>query len=190
MSGRQPDKHRTPSIILVLLAGSLAAWGIARCGVAPARADGAFPSAQSVLLPRDRPNEIILATTFGLIFSEDDGATWRYSCENDLTRMTNGGQYMMGPPPGDRIFGTSDRGAPVSGDGACTWTLGGGDLTPMRPTDVFADPTDPSRAFALAVDESNGLESAYRSTDAGLTYSGPIFTSPMGGLNTGIESSA
>ena len=44
-----------------------------------ARGDGAFPDAQAVLLPRDRPQEIILATNFGLVFTQDGAATWAYT---------------------------------------------------------------------------------------------------------------
>ena len=47
-------------------------------GGAPAWADNAFPSSQSVLPPPDRPQEIVVGTTFGLVFTEDDGASWTY----------------------------------------------------------------------------------------------------------------
>ena len=148
-----------------------------------------FPNSQSVLLPRDRPNEIILGTTFGLVFSDDDGVTWRYSCEADLATF-NGRQYTMGPPPDDRIYGTSDVGMPVTADGACTWTVGGGVVAQLPAIDVFPDPSDPTRAFALALGLDNGLVSAYRSEDGGDTYAGPIFTSPADGQITGIEVAA
>lgn len=153
-----------------------------------AHADGAFPNSQSVLLPRDRANEIILGTTFGLIFSEDTGATWQYACENELTRMSTGGQYQLGPPPDDRIYAIADVGSPVSADGACNWILAGGDVTTVKPQDVFPDPANPMRTFVLAMDTAIGTVAAYRSTDAGLNYEGPIFPSPPDSLVVGIES--
>jgi hypothetical protein len=165
--------------------------GIVGVRAAPARADGAFPNSQSVLLPSDRPREIVVGTTFGLIFTEDDGLTWHYSCESSAaTRM--GRQYIMGPPPDDRIFGLSDLGVPVTTDGACSWTVGKGVLSATQhlPLDVFPDPSNPLRAFVLALDLDDGLVSAYRSLDGGISYLGPILTPPMDGVVTGIEVAA
>ncbi|MFL5304429.1 MAG: WD40/YVTN/BNR-like repeat-containing protein [Polyangia bacterium] len=155
---------------------------------AAARGDGAFPNAQSVLLPADRPNRIIVATTFGLVFSEDDGATWRYACESAAT--LNGRQYVVGPPPNDRIYGVSDSGVAVSADSACTWGVGGGALAGLPALDVFPDPSDSNVAFALALGLVDGLVSAYRSHDGGLSYEGPLFTAPADGQVTGIEPAA
>jgi MYXO-CTERM domain-containing protein len=170
-----------------------------------ARADGAFPDAQSVLLPRDRPDEIILATNFGLVFSEDDGMTWNYTCETDA--QTQGGNlYIMGPPTmggvsGDRLFAVSipPPGAPVSLDDGCSWMQAGGALTdpanPALASDVFPDPANVSRVFVLAIpgDPPDAPGSVYRSLDGGLTYVGPLYTPPDDGARprmTGIEVSA
>ena len=173
-----------------------------------ARADGAFPDAQAVLLPRDRPQEIILATNFGLVFTQDGAATWAYSCESDQT--LNGFRYVMGPPSsmssaaavsGDRIYGVAmpAPGLPVSADDGCSWTLAGGALTdpgnPAQASDVFPDPANTARVFALAVpqDPAGASESVYRSMDGGLTYEGPLYTPPDDGQRptmTGVEVSA
>ena len=59
-------------------------------------ADGAPPGTQAVLLPRDRPSEIVLATNFGLVFTQDNGANWTFSCEVDATMA--GYRYIVGPP--------------------------------------------------------------------------------------------
>ena len=141
----------------------------------------------SVILPRDRPNEIILAATFGLLSSHDAGATWQYACETEATR--NGRLYMLGPPPGNRLYATSDTGAAVSVDDGCTWTLGTGALDGMPVFDVFPDPVDPMRVVALAsgaVTAELG-SSAYLSTDGGITYTGPVFTAPLSSVVTGVE---
>jgi photosystem II stability/assembly factor-like uncharacterized protein len=161
--------------------------------VKPAVADGAFPGSQAVLLPRDRPREIILGATFGLVFSDDDGATWRYACETDLTRQAR--NYVVGPPPDDRIYAVSDQGAPLSGDGACTWSLGGGALVEPGAEalafDVFPDRANAMRVFALAVPSApvDPVGSVYRSLDGGTTYEGPLFTPPAQATCTGVESS-
>ena len=149
--------------------------------------DGAFPAGMSVLLPRDRPSEIILAATFGLLFSEDDGASWQFACETEATR--NGRLYMVGPPPANRLYATSDTGAAVSTDDGCTWTVGRGDLDGMRVFDVFPDPIEPMKVVALA---AGGLtaevgSSAYLSSDGGFTYAGPLLTAPLSSIVTGVE---
>src|SRR5689334_2030057 len=64
------------------------AWGVAALVIALATvvpkqavADGAFPDSMQIFVPADAPHRIILATNFGLITSDDDGATWEWSCE-------------------------------------------------------------------------------------------------------------
>ena len=186
MSERPRNRRRLLPLIPVML-------GVVVGRAIPAHADGAFPASQAVLLPRDRPQEIILATTFGLLVTEDDGATWQYVCETDTT-TSNAGQYIVGPPPGDRIYAVSDWGAPVTGDDACTWMLGAGPIAEAQSiVDVFPDPSDASRAFAIAsfaTDGGDSLMAVYRSTDGGLTYSGPLFTAPVGFDLQGIEVAA
>ena len=164
-----------------------------------------------MLLPRDRPDEIILATNFGLVFSQDDGATWTYSCENDQT--LNGFRYVIGPPAtsnsdgggsglsGDRLYAVTmpPPGLPVSTDDGCSWTLAGGMLTdpsnPAQASDVFPDPSNVARVFALAVpqDPADAPGSVYRSMDGGMTYTGPLYTPSDDGQRpsmTGVEVSA
>lgn len=181
-------------IVPILLGVGFVA-GFVGGSVKPARADGAFPEAQSVLLPRDRPNEIVLATTFGLVSTEDGGATWHFSCEASNTPMVGGGRYAMGPPPEDRIYAKTDIGPGVSSDSACTWSLGSGgpppipDSTVRAPFDIFPDPTDPNRVFAL-FQEFPDPGVVFRSLDAGATYAGPLYTTSVDTALTGIESSS
>jgi hypothetical protein len=178
---------------LVLL---LLAVGIPIGADRAAHADGAFPEAQSVLLPRDRPDEIILTTTFGLVSTEDGGSVWHFSCEAINTPMVGGGRYVIGPPPDDRIFAKTDVGIALSTNDACTWTIAGGALssgpTSMQPIpfDIFPDPSDPMRVFTLAADAVTAVTYLFRSLDGGSTYSGPIFTAPDNSTLTGVESSA
>ena len=153
-----------------------------------ARADGAFPNAQSVLLASDQPREIILGTTFGLVFSEDDGATWRYACETAPT--LNGRQYVLGAAPAHqdlRGVGRGHRGQPrrrvhLGAGWRCLGRASG--------AGCLSRPSDPDVAFALGLGPEDGLVSAYRSDDGGLTYQGPLFTSPPDGQITGIEVAA
>ena len=50
-----------------------------------ARANGAFPDELSIHFPPNSPHRILVGANFGLLVSEDDGATWRYSCEPYVT---------------------------------------------------------------------------------------------------------
>jgi len=191
-----PSRGQSRYQSLVRLPGFLAALAIISLGSAvkpsSARADGAFPDAQAVLLPRDRPDEIILATNFGLVFTHDDGATWTYACES--AQNLNGFRYVMGPPAsatsgalsGDRIYAVSmpAPGLPVSDDDGCSWSLPGGDLAdpsnPAQGADVFPDPSNAARVFALAVPQepAGAPEGVYRSLDGGATYQGPLYMPP------------
>src|SRR5437763_16996912 len=79
-ASRQPSPRGVIAAIVPLVPAMVAAMMATLCAGA-ARADGAFPDAQGLLLPSDRPNEIMLATTFGVVVSLDGGQTWTYSCE-------------------------------------------------------------------------------------------------------------
>jgi len=174
---------------------ALGAAVVAVLGAAPraARADGAFPDSEQVLLPAGRPDEIVLATNFGLIFSADGGASWEWTCETPLT--ANGRLYQLGVPPSAggpaaaRILATSLWGAVYSDDGACRWDGAGGELAEATVTDVFVDRGDARRVFALGAD-SAGQEAVYLSLDGGVTFGAPLFRAPSGGHLWGVESAA
>ena len=106
----------------------------ARCAPRPSRsrspcpqhalANGAFPDAQSILTPADRPGQILLVTNFGVIMSVDAGATWLWSCETDGNMF--GMLYQLAPPPSTRLFTVADQGLAFSDDATCSWATAGG----------------------------------------------------------------
>ena len=156
----------------------------------PARANGAFPESEALLLPADRPLEIVLATNFGLVLSDDGGATWQWTCERPETAMAT--LYGLGPPPDDRLFSLSpDVGLAVSSDGSCSWRRAGGVLADVVAGDYFPDPTDPNRVLAVAaqaVDAAAGPAFLYASGDGGESFDPvPLFTAPDGAALTGVE---
>lgn len=165
----------------------------------PARADGALPGSLGILLPIDKPQEIVLGTTFGLIISDDGGATWVWTCEQVATSMAN--VYAVGPPPatagtlGDRFYALSplpEVGLSFSDDGTCMWQLSTGALTGATVSDFFVDPTNPNRvlAAASATDDAGDVEPAalYQSLDGGTTFdSTPLFVAPANAPIVGIE---
>ena len=153
-----------------------------------ARADGAFPDAQTVLLPADRPQQIIVAANFGLVISDDDGAHWQYTCEAKAT--SNGRQYSLGAPPDDRIFSLSDFGLATTSDGSCTWRLGTGPFEGGLVLDYFADPSDPRRVLAVAEPPTlSGLMPAqvFESHDGGLSYDAVLHPGVAAGGIAGVE---
>jgi hypothetical protein len=161
------------------------------CASAAARANGAFPDSLQIMLPADRPHEIVLSTNFGLISSEDDGATWLWSCEQAATTLAN--LYQMGPAPLDRLFAIAFSGLAYSDDGACSWMASQGSLASAVATDAFPDPTDAQRVLAIATVSADGggsMKSLYVSTDGGATFGAPLYTAPAGGGLLSVESAA
>src|SRR5258708_32587528 len=59
------------------------AWvaAFALAAAADARANGAFPDEFSIHFQPNAPSRILVGANFGMLISEDNGATWRYSCE-------------------------------------------------------------------------------------------------------------
>jgi MYXO-CTERM domain-containing protein len=140
-------------------------------------------------LPADRPHQIVLATNFGLILSEDDGATWSWVCEPDPNDTAI--FYQVGAPPGDRLYATLlGAGLVYSDDGACTWTPAGGALATARATDVFPDATDPARVLAIGSERGDARtpQSVFASSDGGVTFGPALYSAPLDGGLLGVES--
>ena len=153
-------------------------------------ANGAFPDSDAVLLPADRPQQIVLSTNFGLIISDDGGASWQWTCERSETAM--GTLYNLGAPPDDRLYSLSrDVGLAFSADGSCSWRRSGGVLADLITDDYFPDPVDPARVLAVATPPSDGgLQAAavFASADGGGSFGAtPIYVAPAGASLTGVE---
>ncbi len=143
-------RHRVTarSAALAVIAGMV--------GAAPtARANGAFPDEFSIHFPQNAPDRILVGANFGLMASDDRGATWRYVCEpwvttgsSDPLAVINVIFYQVGPD-GAVFANTTDGRFNRSGDGGCTWTRSGGAIDGAAVTDFFPSPTDPS--FVVAV---------------------------------------
>ncbi len=153
-----------------------------------ARADGAFPDSLGIIAPADRPHDIVVPTTFGVVSSIDDGQTWTWSCEQDKNSF--GAQYQMSAPPLDRLYTRSQGKLAFSDDRACGWNVNGGAVGTASITDAFPDPTNANRVLviAMATDADGGLGySVYESSDAGATFSTLRYTAASGDIITGVE---
>jgi hypothetical protein len=146
----------------------LASWLVLLGWLLPAlaQANGAFPDSLGLLLPRDRPQQILLTTNFGLVRSDDGGASWDWVCEEAIGY--GGFLYQIGPPPRNRLFAVTSDGLRVSDDTGCAWLSAAGVLSA---SDVYPDFTDGERVLAIgqaldpAVNRSAGA--LYGSSDAG-----------------------
>src|SRR5580692_6682857 len=110
-----------------------------------ARANNGIPGSLGVLLPLDKPQEIGLATTFGLILSDDGGTSWVWTCEEAAT-TSMADVYTVGAPAttaggiGDRFYALSRvTGLAFSDDESCGWQSAGGVLNGRVVSDFFSD---------------------------------------------------
>ena len=171
------------AVVVVVVAVVVVAAG-------PARADGAFPDGQSIIVPADRPDEILLATNFGVLASEDAGASWLWSCEQPANGY--GRLYQMGPAPAHRLYAVANGKLVFSDDDACGWQVAGGALGGELCEDAFVDPTDGTRVLAagLASGAAGAVYNVLESIDGGATFARTLYTGAPGDLVTGLEIAA
>ncbi len=154
---------RTSAVLSLVLVAALAS--------PPALADGAFPDSLAIYAYPDRPHEIIVTTNFGLLVSEDDGRTWRWTCEEAI--LSGVLLYQGGAAPEHPLYALAPGGASVTVDDACSWTGLGPPLDAGYVADLFPDPTDEPHAFALGAelqhDELQPL-ALYETHDTGATF--------------------
>ena len=87
---------------------------IAIGAVSAVHADGAFPDEFSIHFPVSSPHRIFIGANFGLLVSEDDGLTWRYSCEPWVVAGSNAAlAFASVSVPGPAIVTPSEVPVPV-----------------------------------------------------------------------------
>jgi MYXO-CTERM domain-containing protein len=156
-----------------------------------ARANGALPASLGIILPADRPQEIVLATNFGLLLSDDGGQSWLWTCEQGFS--TGGYLYAQSAPPRRRLLAVSfTYGLVFSDDGSCSWRRAGGALAGAVASDYFVDGTNPERVVALAWSSSGGgagtAQALYGSTDGGATFDdNPLYKPAPDVVLSGVE---
>ncbi len=143
----------------------------------PAQANGRPPSTVSIAT---RPNgrDILIATTFGVLLSKDDGCSFHWLCEQSIGfGGTFDPKYAIGAD--GTIYATTFEGLRVSRDGGCTFataTEGVPANDPGALDGIWVDAIDltPGGDVWLATAESGRYNDVYRSRDSGRTFA------PMG----------
>src|SRR5690348_17643735 len=144
--------------VLPRIAAPAACVLIALAGAGSVRADGAFPDEFSIHFPPANPARIIVGANFGVMVSEDRGATWRYACEPYVTEdssnplaLINVVYYQVGAADGEILQVANNYKLRRSGDDGCTWTTAGGALDTLQAIDLFPSPTDSQFVVAVGV---------------------------------------
>jgi MYXO-CTERM domain-containing protein len=123
-----------------------------------------MPGATELVVDPSDPKHVLVRATFGLVQSYDDGAGWRWVCEQAIhvsgeydppMAVVADGSLVLLPPLADAGRGLPVGGALVSRDRGCTWSPAPAPLLGKRAVDLTVDPRD--RAHALVI--LSGVES-------------------------------
>jgi MYXO-CTERM domain-containing protein len=128
-----------------------------------------------------------VGANFGLLASEDDGLSWRYSCE---PYVTSGSSAALSPDlvsfyqvtADDAVLAVSNN-VTRSADVGCTWPTSGGSIAGQVVTDLFPDPNDASFVVAIVAQLHGTLLVA--SHDGGATFAETLYATSD--ALTGIE---
>lgn len=149
-------------------------------GATPSAANGRFPASNQIAFSPADPNVVVARTTYAVLPSRDDGATWTFLCEDSLGLPTNAyqdpelGLTANGALIAGLYFPTA--GLDVSNDLGCDWNCVGGPLWQQGVVDVVVRPDTPSVVLALTstsqpVDAGGGnFSQVFESTDNGANW--------------------
>ena len=145
----------------------------------PAAANGRFPLSNQIVFSATDPNLIVMRTSYGILPSHDNGATWGYICE-DAIGITRSDVYdpAVALTHNNSLIVGLGLGLNVSPDVGCNWNCIGGPLAGQFIVDVAVRPDNPSGAVAitnsdLPSDSGATLQYAqvFETTDDGVTWS-------------------
>jgi hypothetical protein len=166
----------------------------------PARAKVGFPAADGIYFSPD-PKVVVARTTFALLPSTDDGATWSYLCygslglpiqpyEEPALAFASNGALVAG-------LDSPNVGLDVSNDLGCDWRCAGGRLAGQQIIDVVARPGLAVRLVALAgtygaIVDAGLFAQVFETADDGATWSAlgsPIGPSVIAVTSLGVSAS-
>ena len=153
----------------------------------PARGNGAFPGSLRVFTPAAAPQEILLATNFGIISTGNGGGRWDWICEHGDGLLAQ--IYEVGAGVRPRLYAAGPIGLAVSEDGACSWTAHP-EMQAAVVIGLFADPVDDKRVWVVARPRLAGQGEGFGlflSTDGGATFGAPRYQVPLGETIDSVE---
>jgi hypothetical protein len=160
------------------LVSGLAAGTALLLGSAPAAANGRFPASNQLVFSPGDNNLMVLRTSYGLLPSHDNGATWGYICEDALgLGATAVEDPSIGLTANNSLLAGVSVGLNVSTDVGCNWTCQQGALAGQPIADDAVRPDAPASAVAITrafmpteagTDET--LSQVYQTTDNGATW--------------------
>jgi hypothetical protein len=134
------------------------------------------PTPLGVFAPERRTN-LVIATSFGLVSSSNQGRTWSWMCEQSATFYS---RRHWQAANGSTLYVLAWQGLASSDDGGCSWRRPARDQ-PLLEHDVLPHPRDPNRLWLLAgTRTSAGRPSyaVYESADGARSFGAPLFTLP------------
>ncbi len=147
----------------------------------PAAANGRFPAASQIIFSPSDPRVVVARTTFGLLVSHDDGASWQWVCESAIGLGNAQEDPYFGVTATGAIVGGLWQGLSVSADTGCNWGFVGGQLLGQRIVDLVVRRDAPDVILALT---GTWLPDAGSSDGAlSTSYYSQIFESSDDGVN-------
>lgn len=159
--------------------GALVAIGLT-AGAIAAHANGAATPDTAQFHPvSPTAGDWAMNTTFGFLFSEDAGASWRWTCHEAVVGTVSITPHSWRSPKGDFFVSVPlglavEPGEPLwrTVDHGCSWTP----VASLASNAVLAVAFDATGdvAFAAGTNAATDTALAWRSTDGGATFSAPI----------------
>jgi hypothetical protein len=125
------------------------AFGLAALAASSAaRANGRYPTANQIAFMPNDPSTMVTRSTFGLLVSHDQGASWDWVCEQALG-------FSMAQDPSVGLLGRSAiavgtyGGLVTSLDTGCGWGFVGGALSNVPVVDIVVRRDAPANAYVL-----------------------------------------
>jgi hypothetical protein len=158
---------RTMRRPLVVLGATLA---LTSAGAA--HANGRYPLANQLLIDPADPSHLVARSTFGLLDSRDDGASFGWLCENLIGSLGSTEDPSIGLTAGGTLLAASSVGLSASQDGGCSWHAAPGLPAGRFGVDLTVDPSPPHEAFAIESATVDGSYSLYlvKTSDDGASF--------------------
>jgi photosystem II stability/assembly factor-like uncharacterized protein len=132
----------------VRVSGGIAAAAIALSIARPASANGRYPAASQIVVSSTGP--LVVRTTYGLLVTRDDGATWSWICEGAMgVPAASAEDPSVALTSGGLVVGLAE-GLETSADLGCNFACAGGALAGRAIVDLATRPDAPRAVVALS----------------------------------------